>query len=52
MGILRVFRLYRACFDLAGMPGLIYCTKYLCGALKLDQIPSKSSDFSVGATYE
>jgi len=52
MGIIRCFRLYRACFNLAGVPGLIACTKYLCGALKLEEMPAKSSDFSGGAVYE
>lgn len=52
MGIIRCFRLYRACFNLAGVPGLIACTKYLCGALKLEEMPAKSSDFSGSAVYE
>ena len=47
MGFFRCIRLYSACFRLAGMAGLIACTKYLCGALKLDEISQKSSDFPV-----
>ena len=33
MGIIRIFRLYRACFDLAGAQGFISFTQYLCVAL-------------------
>lgn len=52
MGLLRCIRLYSACFRLAGVPGLIACTKYLCGILKLDETTPKSSVFPVGAAYE
>lgn len=52
MGIIHCFRLFQECFQLAGMRGLISCTKYLCGALQLDHLPEKSSEFPVGATYD
>jgi len=52
MWFFRCFRLYRACYDLDGVHGLIACTKFLCGALKLEEMPAKSSDFSGGAVYE
>ena len=51
MAIKRIFTLYSACYRLNGFDGLISCTKYLCGALKLDDIPQKSSDFP-GVSYE
>ena len=40
-----IFSLYRECFRTAGVTGLIACTKYLCGALKLEEIPQESLDF-------
>lgn len=52
MRILHCFRLYRACYRIAGVAGLIACTKYLCGVLKLDQTVVKSSDFSGGVAYD
>ena len=51
MSLKRCFRLYSACYRLNGFHGLISCTKYLCGALKLDQIPEKSSELA-GASYD
>lgn len=51
MSIKHCLRLYSACFNLAGFHGLIYCTKYLCGAVKLDKIPEKSSNMA-GVSYE
>lgn len=52
MGIGRCFRLYRACYRIGKISGLIACTKYLCGRLHLDQTAVKSSDFSGGVIYE
>lgn len=52
MGIRSKILLFSECFKLAGIPGLIACSKYLCGRLKLEEIPVKSSDFPVGAVYE
>ena len=52
MGIVSKIRLYSECFKLAGFSGVIACSKYLCGRLVLDELPLKSSDFSVGAVYE
>lgn len=49
MGLISKFRLFSECFHIAGFTGLLACAKYLCGALKLDEITSKSSDFPVGA---
>ena len=51
MSIKRCFRLYSACYRLNGFRGLISCTKYLCGALKLEQISEKSSELA-GVSYD
>lgn len=52
MSVISKLRLYSECFKLAGISGLIACTKYLFGRLELDEIPSDSSYFQVGAAYE
>ena len=48
MRILNWIRLFFECFKSAGWYGVIACTKYLFGALVLDDSCPKSSDFLVG----
>jgi len=52
MGLISKLRLFSECFKLAKFSGLIACAEYLSGHLVLDDLPSKSSDFPVGAVYE
>lgn len=52
MGVISKLRLFSECFKIGKITGLIACAKYLCGALKLDDISSNSSDFPVGAAYD
>lgn len=50
MGLLFKIRLFRECFRLAGVSGLIACTKYLCGALQLDHLDPKTSVLQGGVS--
>ena len=50
MGVISKLRLFSECFKIGKFAGLIACAKYLCGALKLDDISSKSSDFMLGGS--
>lgn len=43
MGVYSKIRLFSECFKIAGTPGLIACTKYLFGALRLDHLDPKCS---------
>lgn len=52
MGFISKLRLFFECFKVAKFTGLIACAEYLSGRLVLDDLPLKSSDFSVGAVYE
>lgn len=52
MGFISKLRLFSECFKIGKFAGLIACGKYLCGRLVLEDLPSKSPDFSVGAVYE
>jgi len=46
MGFLRVIGLFSECYKLAGGLGLMACAKYLCGALRLNDLDEKSSVFT------
>ena len=48
MGLLRLISLFSECFHIAGITGLIACTKYLCGVLRLSDLDVKCSIFEVG----
>ena len=48
MGFFRCIRLYSECFKLAGMSGIKACFRFLTGALIVDGLDPKSSDFMVG----
>ena len=48
MGIVSLFRLFRECFLIAGLTGLIACCKYLFGSHSLPNIDVNSSVFVVG----
>ena len=52
MRLLHCFRLYRVCFNLSGVFGIIACTKYLFGRLQLGCSPAESSVFPVGAAND
>lgn len=52
MGFLFKLRLYSECFKIGKFAGLIACTKYLCGQLRLEELTVKSSEIPVGAAYE
>ena len=52
MGFLFKLRLYSECFKIGKFAGLIACSKYLCGHLKLEDFTVKSSEIPVGAVYE
>ena len=51
MGFSYLICLFSECFKLAGINGLIACAKYLFGALKLQELDSKSSVFGDGDFY-
>ena len=50
MRFFRWIALFSECYKLAGWRGVKACTKYLFGALVLDDYEVKSSDFSLGGS--
>ena len=50
MGFYSKIRLFSECFKIAGVSGLIACSKYLCGSLRLDHLDPKSSVLMGGAS--
>ncbi|MGM9590013.1 MAG: hypothetical protein ACI3V0_07570, partial [Faecousia sp.] len=47
MGLLCLFRLFSECFDIAGVSGLIDCTKYLFSVLRRPDLDPRSLAFQV-----
>lgn len=48
--VFRVLRLFSECFQIGKIQGLIACTKYLCGVLRLPDLDLKSSVFPMGGS--